>query len=141
MSRRQSALVVLSATTLIAALSSCAHRRANIQRSAELRGIYRTGLETNHFMPCADTVRLGYFVRWDSARNPERSWPRSMVHEANASVYYVRWIAEIIPDTSAPPPPGTIRLGGGPRVLVHEVLEARTPQYGECGWRPRTNVQ
>ena len=121
--------------TLLAALG-CAHRRGAPQRAAEIRGLYRVDFETNHFQPCADSGRLGYRVRADSARGTQRERPHGTATRSGGTVYYVRWVAEVLPDTAPPLPAGWVRIGGGPTVRVHDILEMRPPQAGECGCRP-----
>ena len=121
--------------TLLAALG-CAHRRETTQRAVELRGLYRVDFETSRFQPCADSGRLGYRVRADSTRWTQSVLSRGAATRSGGMVYYVRWVAEILPDTAPPLPAGWVRIGGGPTVRVRDVLEMRPPQAGECGWRP-----
>ena len=127
----------MTVLTGLAALGilSCTRHAPTVNAPSELIGLHRVDFETNHFQPCADSGRLGYRVKLRSAHWVQSKEPTS-APTRSGRIYYVRWIGSILPDTSPPPPPGTIRIGGGPTVQVREVLEARAPIAGECGWHP-----
>ena len=135
MQRKAFALKQLCGAVTVFAATSCAHRRETAQPPADMRGLYRVDFETNRFQPCADSGRLGYRVRADSARWTQRGRPQGAA-TPSGTIYYVRWVADVLPDTAPPPPPGSVRIGGGPTVRVRDILEMRPPRDGECGWHP-----
>ena len=81
--------------------TNCTHRRETAPPPADIRGLYRVDFETNHFQPCADSGRLGYRVRADSARWTQPDQPQGAATRSG-TIYYVRWVADVLPDSLAP---------------------------------------
>lgn len=129
---------ITSCTAVVAMMSlaicACARARSGpAPLPDEVRGLFEIGYESYDFRPCTPTDALTRRLRPDSGVS--LSLPGKGGRGGyNSYVYFVRLRGAV--DSLAVPNPG----GGVRDFLVHEVLEIRPPQRGECGWRPGRGI-
>jgi hypothetical protein len=112
---------------VLATESSCAGRQSASVPRAIRAGVYVAGQEANTFRECNAALRWQVeFVRGAAPR----TWPPGTHGGFNASYYYARWRAELIPPPKVP-------IGQAPAAPLHarvsEVVELRALRPGECG--------